>query len=995
MRSGEDAADEAPSLRLVSSQGAAHNLPARLTTFVGRGREMAEIGRLLESTRLLSLVGAGGGGKTRLSVEFAASAIGDHPDGVWLVELASLSEGSLVLPAVAGVFELREQPGVTPLDSVVAHLADRRLLVLMDNCEHLIGACAEAAQGILASCPDVKILATSREPLRVPGEVVLRVPPLLLPDPGGPLDPASIGSFDSVRLFTERAGDAAPGFELTPDTAQHVADLCAHLDGLPLAIELAASRVGSFSVSTIVERLADRFGLLVGGSRTALSRQQTLHATLEWSYDLLDEEERALLRALSVFVGGIALDAAEGVCATEDDAQVLPLLGNLVDKSLVLMDESEAGSRYRLLETVREFGLGKLVESDEREDVERRHAKWFLELGIQGVPALARPDRGAWLARLEQEHDNIRTALERSLEFDPELALRIGGVMWQFWLWRAYLTEGRRWLDLALIGAPGRTDLQADGLLGAGVLSMRSGAAREGIGLAERALEIYRELGDLRRSCWVLQAIGVPSFGRDDLRGAEVMFRDSLDLATEAGYEPGRAAAMQSLGVIRWHRGDRSAGEELLTESLRVFRTLGESSELAPPMLDVGEFLVPEPETAGLRIVFQETFSSFLDVPCSTAVGYVLANLGMIARSAGDHPRARSYLEEALAVFEALDDERAIGHALGRLGNLATAEGDHGRARGLLERSIEIRRRIKDWRGMTLAESNLGNLAAAEGDLETAAALLERTADTFRRRVDRWGYAATLGNLASVALARGDRADARRWIEKSLITIEEIGISRWKGWAYVQLGGLDRLEGDDERAEAHVREALAVFRRIEDARGIEHAEAFLSRSTQRGLATVLFGDIVGSTETAADLGDRGWKDVLQDFLGMVRDKLGDFGGREVDTAGDGFLAVFESPGQAIACAGAVRRAARQLGLEMRAGVHTGEIERVGDAVRGIAVHIGARVSAKAGPGEIFVTRTVRDVLLGSGVALEGRGGHVLKGVPGEWELFSVTNADGL
>ena len=994
MRSGEDPAGEAPPLRLVSSQGAAHNLPTRLTTFIGRGPELSEIGRLLGSARLLSLVGAGGSGKTRLSVEFAASAIGEYPDGVWIVELASLSEGPLVLPAIAGVFELREQAGVTLLDTLVAHLADRRLLVLMDNCEHLLGACAGAAQEILASCPEVKILATSREPLRVPGEVVLRVPPLLVPDPTGPIDAASIGSFDSVRLFTERAGDAAPGFELTADNARHIALLCSHLDGLPLAIELAASRVGLFSVSTIVDRLADRFRLLVGGSRTALSRQQTLHATLEWSYDLLDEEERALLRSLSVFVGGIALDAAEGVCAARDGgAGVLVLLGNLVDKSLVLMDESEAGSRYRLLETVREFGLERL-EPEERVDVERRHAKWFLELGLQGVPALARPERGAWLARLEQEHDNIRTALERSLQADPELALRMGGAMWPFWLWRAYLTEGRRWLDLALAGAPGRTELQAEGLLGTGVLSMRSGAAREGIGLAERALEIYRELGDLRRSCWAMQAIGVPLFGRDDLPGAESAFRESLGLATEAGYESGRAAAMQSLGVIRWHRGDRGGAEELLTESLGLFRTLASTSELAPPMLDVGEFLVPEPETAGLRIVFQETFSSFLDVPCSTAVGYVLANLGMIARAGGDHPRARSFLEEALAVFEALGDERAIGHALGRLGNLATAENDHERARGLLERSIEIRRRIKDWRGMTLAESNLGNLATAEGDFETAATVLERTADTFRRHADRWGYAATLGNLASLALARGDRVEARRWIEKSLITIEEIGISRWKGWAYVQLGGLARLEGDDERAEAHVREALAVFRRIEDARGIEHAEAFLSRSTQRVLATVLFGDIVGSTETVVDLGDREWKDLLHTFLGMVRDKLGDFGGSEVDTAGDGFLAVFESPGQAIACAGAVRRAARHLGLEMRAGVHTGEIERVGNAVRGIAVHIGARVSAQAEPGEIFVTRTVRDLLLGSGVSLEERGARVLKGVPGEWELFAVTDTGG-
>jgi predicted ATPase/class 3 adenylate cyclase len=991
MRSDSGAAgDRAPPLRLVPREGARHNLPTRLTSFVGRERELSEVGRLLDSARLLSLVGAGGGGKTRLSVEFAASALADHPDGAWLVELAPLSEGSLVVPTIADVFELREQPGVLLFDSVVAHLADRRLLLVIDNCEHLVDACADVVQAILSACPSIKVLATSREPLRVPGEVVLRVPPLGHPDPDGPVDAASIASFDSIRLFTERAAAAAPGFELTPDNARHVALLCSHLDGLPLAIELAASRVGLFSVSTIVERLADRFGLLVGGSRTALSRQQTLHATLDWSYDLLDEDERALLRALSVFVGGLALDAAEGICAREgSDTHVLALLARLVDKSLLIMEGGDIGSRYRLLETVREYGQERLAESGEREALERRHAEWFYELGIRGVAALPRPDRGSWLTRLDLEHDNIRTALERSLEADPALALRIAGTMWQFWLWRAYLAEGLRWLDHALEGVAGRTELQAAGLLGAGVLSMRSGAAREGIRLAGCALKIYRELGDIPRSCWAMQAIGVPTFGQDNFPGAEAIYRDSLDLATQAGYEPGRAAAMQSLGVIRWHRGDRDGAGSLLTESLGLFRSLANASGLAPPMLDVGEFLVPEPETASLRIVFQETFSSFLDVPCPTAVGYVLANLGMIARADGDHARARSYLEEALSVFEELSDERAIGHVLGRLGNLATAEGDYERARGLLERSVEIRRRIKDWRGMTLAESNMGNLATAQGDFETAAQLLERTADTFRRRADRWGYAGTLGNLASLALARGDRLEARRLIEKSLITIDEIGITRWKGWATVQLGALARLEGDEGRAEAHMREALAIFRRIEDARGIEHAQAFLSRSTQRGLATVLFGDIVESTETAIDLGDLGWRDLLEDFHGMVLGKLGDFGGREVDTAGDGFLAVFDSPGQAIACAAAVGRAARQIGLEMRAGIHTGEIERAGDAIRGIAVHIGARVSARAAPGEIVVTRTVRDLVLGSGIQLEERGRHELKGVPGEWELFAV------
>jgi predicted ATPase/class 3 adenylate cyclase len=992
----EGATGPTATLRVVPSGGRPpHNLPVRLTSFVGRDEEIAEIRRLLDPARLLSLVGAGGGGKTRLAIEFAEAALEDFPDGVWLVELAPLSETSLVVPAVADAFELREEAGIALFDALVARIAESRLLIVLDNCEHLIEACAEVAERILSVCPGITMVTTSREPLRVPGEVVLRVPPLGLPDPDGFVDPTSIEAFDSVRLFTERARAASPAWDLTSENARHVAVLCHHLDGLPLAIELAASRVGLFPVSTIVDRLHDRFQLLVGGSRTALSRQQTLQATLDWSYRLLDENEQALLRALSVFVGGIALDAAEGICFGDEgtDVRVLGLLGQLVDKSLAIMDDGGAGPRYRLLETVREYGHERLVEADEREIVERRHAEWFSELAARGIQALPQPDRGPWLIRLELEHDNIRAALERSLASDPERALRIGSDMWHYWLWRAHLAEGRRWLDLTLARAPGRNALQAECLLGAAVLIFRSGHPREGISFAEQALEIYRELGDARSSCRALNSMAPPVFGQDDLAGAERLFRESLDVATRAAFGPGRAAAMQGLGVIRWHRGDRDEGPRLLQESLTLFRSFGDEPELAPPLLDIGEVLVQEPETGTLRMMFQETFSMFQDVPCQTAVVHVLGNLGVIARSEGQPGRARGYLDEARSVAEDLGDERALGYALGRLGNLATAEGDHEGAATLLERSIEIRRKIGDGRGMTLAESNLGALATARGDHATAALLLEQTAETFRVRGDRWGYAGTLGNLASLALARGERAEAQRLIAKSLVTIEEIGISRWRGWALVQLGALARITGLEEEAQAHAQEALEIFRRVDDVRGVEHTVAFLSRSTQRSLGTVLFMDIVGSTAHATDLGDRAWKELLEGFLGIVRSKLDDFGGAEVDTAGDGFLAVFGSPGQAVACAAAIgRTAARASRLELRAGVHTGEIERVHDAVRGIAVHIGARVCALAAPGEILVTRTVRDLLLGSGLELESRGTHALKGVPGEWELHAVASA---
>lgn len=992
MRSGDDASDRAAPLHIVRPErGSPHNLPARLTSFVGRGRELAEIRELFASTRLLSLIGSGGAGKTRLAVEFGETALDGAPDGAWLVELAPLSDGSLILPEIADVFELREQPGIPLMDVVTAYLAERRLLLVVDNCEHLLEPCAEIVERILASCSDIRILATSREPLRVPSEVVLRVPPLAIPEGEGSADPASVAAFDAVQLFAQRAASAAPGFDLTESNARDVAILCARLDGLPFAIELAASRVAVFPVSTIVQRLSDRFEILVGGSRTALSRQQTLHATLDWSYALLDEPERLLLRRLSVFAGGISLDAAEGICSEPQDgtSPIIRVLGQLVDKSLVVLDDGGPEPRYRLLETVREYGLERLTESGERQRVEGRHGEWFTGFAAEAVRALPRPDRGRWLDGLDAEHDNIRIALERGFAGDPERALRICGVMWHYWLWRAYLTEGRRWLEDALAAVPGRTEHQAAALLGAGVLSLRAGLAREGIALVEEALTIYEELGDVRSSCWALQAMAVPDFVRDERARAEMRYRASLALAEQGGFDAGRAAATQGLGLISWHGGLRDEGERLLEESLELFRSLSRLDEEAPPLHDLGEFVVSEPGTGVPRIVFQETFSSFQSVPCATAVGHVLANLGMIARAEGDLDLARARLEEALDVFEGLGDERAVGHALGRLGNLATAEGDYVRARDLLERSIEIRRRIRDWRGMTLAESNLGYLATVQGDLDDAHRILERTTDTFLRRGDRWGYAGSLGNLASLALAEGDREEARRLIQKSLLTIDEIGIPRWRGWALLQLGAIERLRGDEDRAEAHVHEALDIFERLDLARGAQQARAFLSRSSQRGLATVLFGDIVGSTATATELGNRSWRDLVERFLSVVRDTLGGFGGREVDTAGDGFLAVFEGPSQAIACAAAIERGVRRLGLSIRAGVHTGEIERVGDAVRGIAVHIGARASALAGPGEIVVTRTVRDLLLGSTIGFEARGTHALKGVPGEWELFSV------
>jgi predicted ATPase/DNA-binding SARP family transcriptional activator len=801
--------------------GRRHNLPVQLSSFVGREREMREIERLLVSSRALTLTGPGGAGKTRLAIEAAASQISAYQDGVWLVELAALSEPALVVQSIADVFDVREQQAVSLVDMVIRHVDDRRLLLLLDNCEHLVEACASTAQALLTGCPNLRIMTTSRQSLRIPGEVLFRVPSLPVPDPDAVMDPAELAPIDSVRLFVERAQAILPTFSLTARNAAAVARLCHHLDGLPLAIELAASRVAVLPVTAIADRLDDRFRLLVGGSRTALSRQQTLKATLDWSYNLLTEPQRRVLRALSVFVGGAPLDAIEIVSpgAGVGASDVLHLLGELVDQSLVTLDDADAEPRYRLLETVREYGREQLTERGEGEATEAAHGTWALALADQAEAALPGPEWQASLARLELDHDNLRAALDGSLSADVDRALRLAASMWQSWLWHGYLAEGRRSLGRALDGPSTPTVERARALVGLAALTIRSGETAAGGRHADEAFAIYRELGDPQGACRALQVLGVVSWSEDDLEAAEKTYRLSLEIANEAGFWPGQGAALHGLAVVRWYAGDRLEAEALIDESLTLFRALSQTRELTPPMLDLGEILVPQPETGALRMAFQETFAPFQDVATRTAVGYVLANRGMMRRVSGDLEGAMRDMEESLELSRAIGDERVVAHALGRLGNLATAAGEFAQARDMLEECLAIRRRIGDSRGTGLAQGNLGNLAIAEGDLSRAQALLDDSATAFGRRGDMWGYGSALGNLASLALAKGDIDEAGRLLEESLAAIRITGRARWIGWTLVQLAAVARLDGQSERSANLRDEALTIFRRLGDEDG--------------------------------------------------------------------------------------------------------------------------------------------------------------------------------
>jgi predicted ATPase/DNA-binding SARP family transcriptional activator len=798
------------------------NLPVQFTSFIGRAREVREIHRLLLQTRLLTLTGTGGTGKTRLALEAAHAARGVYPDGVWLVELAAVRRGEGVARAIADAFGIREAPGRPLVDALIAHFGARRLLLVLDNCEHLAEAAADVCHRLAAGCPNLRILATSRQPLRAAGEILFRVPSLPVPDPAAGADLAELTLVDAVQLFVERAQAADPAFALGPENADPVARLCFHLDGLPLAIELAASRAAAIPVDVLADRLDERFDLLVGGRRTALSRQQTLRATIDWSYDLLNPEQQRILRAMAVFGGRTSVEAVEAVC--HDSAirpgELLSVLGDLVDQSLLVLDTSAGAPRFRLLDTIREYAHDRLVEAREAPAVERAQLDWALALTSRASAALVSDRWADGFRELGLEHDGLRAALDRAIRTQQPTALELAERLWRFWLWDGHLVEGRQWLERALSVAPDGTAARGRALLGLAALVGRAGDPIEHGRLAGDAVAIFRELGDVPAVCRALSLEGCAAWVMDDLETAGSVFGAALEAATAAGFESGRGAAESCLAVVAYFRGKHAEARRRMDAALAAFRSADPGEPATLQVLDLGEIVVPEPATGGSRLLFQETFGSFRDVGPATAAAYVLGNRGMLARVLGDLDGAAADLDASHAEFLALGDERGTAQALGRLGNLAAQRGDLGTGRRLLGDCLAIRRRLGDSRGVSLAEANLGVLEASAGDHDLAEQLLERALAAFRRRADGWGTASVLANLGSLALARGAPAEARTILEEGLAAAQATRRPRWVAWRLVELSGVAALAGE-EGTEARLRaEALEIFRAIGDPAGM-------------------------------------------------------------------------------------------------------------------------------------------------------------------------------
>jgi predicted ATPase/DNA-binding SARP family transcriptional activator/DNA-binding CsgD family transcriptional regulator len=554
-----------------------HNLPAPRTSFVGREREIVEVKRLLAMTRLLTLTGAGGSGKTRFALEVAGDLVGVYPDGVWLVELAPVSEGTLVPQVVANALRVRELPGRAVTDTLVGALRTKQMLLLLDNCEHLVDSVARLVDNLLPSCPRLSILATSREPLGVEGEVVWRVSSLSVPHTDRLPTAAELTRYEAVRLFLDRVRLKLPAFKLTPENARAVARVCRGLEGIPLAIELVTARVGTLSVEQISGRLQDTLGLLSAGRRTSVPRQRTLRGTLDWSYGLLGESERVLFRRLSAFAGGWTLEAAEAVGTNGgvEKRDVLNLLSALVDKSLVLAEDGPM--RYRMLEPVRQYVRELLEESGEAEAVRRRHAAYFLALAEEAEPELKGAAQEEWLERLEAKHDNFRAALSWAMgHSEAELGLRLSAALGEFWYMRGHLNEGRRWLEAALAKGDAPSVPRVKALVQVGWMLWEQGDFERSIALSEEGLALAREEGDKAGTARLLINLGAAVLLQGEPERAAAFFKESLPLLRKVEDRRDLTRSLLGLGLVALIRQDYGRAQALEEEGLALSRGSGD-----------------------------------------------------------------------------------------------------------------------------------------------------------------------------------------------------------------------------------------------------------------------------------------------------------------------------------------------------------------------------------------------------------------------------------
>jgi non-specific serine/threonine protein kinase len=715
------------------------NLPLQLNRFIGREREVTALRELLVTTRLLTLTGAGGSGKTRLALQVAADLTAEFADGVWWVDLAALSDPLLVPQLVASVVGIRERAGYTVTEALSQALRPKHLLFVLDNCEHLLAPSIQVIERLLHTCARVRVLVTSRQALAITGETTWPVLPLRVPDTSQTPPIEGLLTYEAVQLFVERARSVLPSFSLTPENAPAVVQVCRRLDGMPLAIELAAARLRALSEEQIAARLDDACRFLTGGSRSALPRQQTLRAAMDWSYGLLSARERAVFRRLSVFAGSFSLEAAEAICAgePEDPDDVLDVLSSLIEKSLVVMEQRRVEARYRLLETIRQYGQDKLQECGEASTMRRHHRDWYARLAELAESEILDTRQKSVFDRLDAEHDNLRAALGWSLEQqEAETAAQIGAAISRFWLLRGYMSEGRRWLERALSGFPDRNAARAKALNVAAILASLQDDNTTARTLVEESLELSRELADTKQTGYALYILGRLARVEGHYARAVTFLEESLSLFRELGRKDDIALVLSDFGLTVLYLGEYEQATALCEASLALSREMGDLRGIAS----------------------------------------WLANLATVTLARGDAKRATVLCDESLAIRKALGYKGGCAHTLAIMGRIALDLGAYERATACYKESLTLRQETGEKEGIATVLEGLAAVSGMQGR-PVSAARLYASAESLRsllstplNPIDR---AYSLQTVAAIRARLDEATFLRAWTEGKAITLEE------------------------------------------------------------------------------------------------------------------------------------------------------------------------------------------------------------------------------
>ncbi len=844
-------------------------LPAALSAFVGRRRERSDLSRLLGTARLVTLCGSPGVGKTRLAAEVAADATSGRPDGVWLVELASVMHPALLPQVVATELAVRERPGSELIDTLVDELRHRRILIILDNCEHLVDACARLAERLLRSCPLLTVMATSREPLGLTGEWVRRIEPLSVPA-GGERTYDSVIAHDSVRLFVDRGAAIRADFALSPANARIVADICLRLDGLPLAIELAAARLELLSPAEILDQLDERFRVLRSTGTAVPASHGSLLAALDWSHHLLSDPEATLFRRISVFAGGCTLEAAEVVGAAGDvrRERVIDLLGALVRKSLVHADTGEAETRYGLLDSVRHYAADRLREAEEEAAVCAAHCDWSVTLAERAELQLASGTQVGWLRRLENEQDNFRTAFEWAMAAGrTDAPLRLGGSLAPFWWLHGHVGEGMQLLDRALdAGREASPQLRAKALWCAAFLMGSVGHVGRALPLAEQSAALAEECGD-----------GATGDRARNLVGLLSMYRSPVDSLP------------------------------LLEENLKRARSTGDRPLLSASLCNLASALLLVGDPAAARAHLDECLELAGQAGNRSLVAEVLGLLGQAALAAGDYPGAEDYLGRALGMARELGERGEEAVVLSWLGELSRSGGDFEQAKMLLDHALALARDVGRPFLVARCLCFLGRVALAEASVTDARACFVESLAMSRTLELSYLSARCLLGLGHLSLIDDDLTGARTWFDLAVLVAQTNGDRQAMAESSLALAEVARRCGPLEQARSLCHEALTLQKVIGDLPGIAASlEKVAALAGDSPDAARLFG----AAQALRD--ERGYARAPAASAGYERDLMDVRGA----LGGDAFAAAW-SEGLALSAAEAVNYATRRRGPRRR------------------------------------------------------------------------------